>query len=156
MTGKLKTKGNMMFATKLDGVLKVWAARPSDILIRSLFGSRLLRRRPSCNLTHPHISGPLYIIYDPFHGYLELSCSEMVICVNEERTNAKWGLRLLSNYDANENMRESRKTHPKAISLKHATEESALPPWCLLLHIRTKRSKAVELFHDLQTKGLVW
>lgn len=23
MTGKLKTKGNMMFATKLDGVLKV-------------------------------------------------------------------------------------------------------------------------------------
>ena len=25
MTGKLKTKGNMMFATKLDGVLKVCA-----------------------------------------------------------------------------------------------------------------------------------
>ncbi len=24
MTGKLKTKGNMMFATKLDGVLKVY------------------------------------------------------------------------------------------------------------------------------------
>lgn len=24
MTGKLKTKGNIMLATKLDGVLKVW------------------------------------------------------------------------------------------------------------------------------------
>ena len=27
MTGKLKTKGNMMLATKLDGVLKVSASR---------------------------------------------------------------------------------------------------------------------------------
>ena len=30
MTGALKTKGNMMLATKLDGVLKVWSFVPSS------------------------------------------------------------------------------------------------------------------------------
>lgn len=31
MTGKLKTKGNMMFATKLDGVLKASPLRSCDL-----------------------------------------------------------------------------------------------------------------------------
>lgn len=35
MTGKLKTKGNMMFATKLDGVLKV-RLRSATLYARTL------------------------------------------------------------------------------------------------------------------------
>lgn len=39
MSGKLKTKGNMMFATKLDGVLKVCSANFMIIRRSSIWGS---------------------------------------------------------------------------------------------------------------------
>lgn len=35
MTGKLKTKGNMMFATKLDGILKVRGPPSPSVLTRA-------------------------------------------------------------------------------------------------------------------------
>lgn len=43
MTGKLKTKGNMMFATKLDGILKV-RGMPCFLAERALE----LMMRPGC------------------------------------------------------------------------------------------------------------
>ena len=50
MTGKLKTKGNMMLATKLDGVLKV-SGLISHIEGRTLTSAcRRQRARPSCNM----------------------------------------------------------------------------------------------------------
>ena len=49
MTGKLKTKGNMMLATKLDGVLKVSASISHNEGCTLTSACRRQRARPSCN-----------------------------------------------------------------------------------------------------------
>lgn len=50
MTGKLKTKGNMMFATKLDGVLKVRSYSHCECRYLLILLSRLSRPTPSYRL----------------------------------------------------------------------------------------------------------
>ena len=65
MSGKLKTKGNMMFATKLDGVLKASLApalsfMPTD----SSTLHRRPRRRPSCrHASHPYLFRRISLLF---------------------------------------------------------------------------------------------
>ncbi len=56
MSGKLKTKGNMMFATKLDGILKVRNARIRRGIVLTHVRCRPRSQRPSCNTTSPVLS----------------------------------------------------------------------------------------------------
>lgn len=64
MTGKLKTKGNMMFATKLDGVLKV-RLRSATLYVRSVTQiGRPQRQRRSCR--HPVSSTSPCTVYHPY------------------------------------------------------------------------------------------
>ena len=70
MTGKLKTKGNMMLATKLDGVLKV-SCRETDKEITHPSSSRLPSRRLSSDggvgldsqPRYPAVRTTLFIVY---------------------------------------------------------------------------------------------
>lgn len=71
MTGKLKTKGNMMLATKLDGVLKVGILFIVVVLIWLTLCSRQ-RRKPNSDASSLHrlfppshcIPSHVYIVHD--------------------------------------------------------------------------------------------
>ena len=60
MTGKLKTKGNMMLATKLDSLLKVRSFVALTLYMRSinlLFLPSPQNPRPSCEVFRPIAAG---------------------------------------------------------------------------------------------------
>jgi len=61
MTGKLKTKGNMMLATKLDGVLKVSCRLHSAVIWRWRTHTPLFLRLPRARLSSKLVSATVSV-----------------------------------------------------------------------------------------------